>query len=866
MFSLTYDEAKARAAVVRNLRYDLDFDLTRGESFRTTTVVRFDVEDPEGVEVFLEARPIRLISATLNGVPVKGFADGRLPLDGLADSNEVVVIAEYEYSHTGEGLHRYVDPADDNVYIYAQPAVADAPRFMACFDQPDLKAAFTIRATADPSWTVRSNAAGTQTSEGRWEFEPTKPISTYLITLIAGAYAEVRDEHDGIPLALYARASYADDLQTNAPELFEVTKAALDRYHDLFGIRLPFGKYEQAFVPEFTWGAMEFPGLVVHRDEYIYRTAVTDTERARRAYIVAHEMAHMWFGDLVTMRWWDDLWLNESFATYMGYRVTAEVTRFTGAWTDFAIERKLWGYGADQRPSTHPVAPEHVADTESAFANFDGISYAKGCAALRQLVAWLGDEPFFTGLRAHFHKHAWGNATLADLLAALSAASGRDLSAWADKWLRSAQVNTLRPVVATAADGRIESLAVEQTAPADHPTLRPHRIGVGYTDAAGERRRVEVDPDGALTTLHELDGVVARDLLLNDGDLTFAKIRFDGAADPVRMLGSLESSLDRAVVWSALWDSTRDGEVPAAEFLDVVAAALPTESEVALIETVLAYSRMAVNRFLPPQARDAAHAVVSRACQEILDRAAPGSGVQLAAARMLVSGGPADPALLADWLAGRNVPEGIDVDADLRWTLLLRQVVQGGAGEAEIDAELAIDNTARGATEAARCRAAIPTAAAKEAAYALLMTDRELSNRILEAIGDGLWQPERPELTDGFVERYFTDLAASQEWRSGQLVGLLGSRAYPVYSAYDSTVEAAEALLAQPDLNAQLVRSIIDATDDLRRSIKQQTLWIDSARGSSGKSSPADRTPGGSGKPSPADRTPGGSGKPSPAR
>jgi aminopeptidase N len=829
MPSLTYDEAKARAATVRNLHYAVDLDLRSAESFRTTTVARFDVEDSEGVEVFLECRPLRLISATLNGVPVDGFGDGRLRLSGLAESNEVVVVADYEYSHTGEGLHRYVDPADGNVYTYAQPSVADAPQFMACFDQPDLKASFTIRVTADPSWIVRSNAQGTQTSAGRWEFDATRPISTYLITLIAGPYAEVRDEHDGIPLALYTRASYVDDLELNAPEIFEVTKAALDRYHELFGIRFPFVKYEQGFVPEFTWGAMEFPGLVIHRDEYIFRTAVTEVERGRRAYIIAHEMAHMWFGDLVTMRWWDDLWLNESFATYMGYRLTSEVTRFHSVWTDFAVDRKLWGYGADQRPSTHPVAPEHVADTESGFSNFDGISYAKGCAILRQLVAWLGDEPFFAGLRAHFHKHAWGNATLSDLLEALSESSGRDLRAWADKWLRAAQVNTLRPVVTFDEDGRVQSFVVEQTAPADHPTLRPHRIGIGYTGESGTRQRIEVDVDGARTPVSELDGVSARDILLNDGDLTFAKIRFDPTADPVRLLQTLDDSLNRAVVWGALWDATRDGELPATRFVDMVGAVIPGETDVALATTVLGYGRMAAGRFLPPQAQDAAQAVVSRAARELLDRSAPGSGLQLTAARTLIDG-PADPALLADWLAGRNVPEGIEVDADLRWSLLLRQVIQGEAGSPEIEAELARDTTARGASEAARCRAAVPTPEAKEAAYALLATDRELSNRILEFVGYGLWRPEHHQLTDGFVSRFFTDLAASQQWRSGQLLALLGGRAYPHYAAYESTVEEAERMLEAPDLNPQLARAVADATDDLRRSIRQREVWADTAR------------------------------------
>jgi aminopeptidase N len=819
MASLTFDEAKTRVGVVRDLSYALDFDLTSAESFRTTTVVRFGVDGP-GAETFLEVRPLRLISATLNGEPITGYADGRLPLTGLAGRNEVVVIAEYAYSHVGEGLHRFVDPADGEAYVYAQPSIAEAPQFMACFDQPDLKAPITIRATVDPSWMVRSNAAGVEVAPGRWEFAETKPVATYLITIIAGKYAEIRDEHDGIPLALYARKSYGQELAENAPELFELTKAALDRYHELFGIRYQFGKYEQAFVPEFTWGAMEFPGLVVFRDEYIYRGAVTDTERARRASIITHEMAHMWFGDLVTMRWWDDTWLNESFATYMGYRVASEATRYVDSWADFGSERKIWGYGADQRPSTHPVAPVFVADTESALANFDGISYAKGCAALRQLVAWLGDDAFFAGLRAHFDKHAWGNATLDDLLASLSAASGRDLSGWADKWLRSPQVNTLRPVFD---DGG--GFAVEQTAPEAYPTLRPHRIGISWTSpSSGLRERLEADVDGPLTGFAALRGVAMEDVLLNDGDLTFAKVRFTEDTQPARLLSRLESPLDRSVVWGAIWDAVRDGEVPAMTFLNLVRTSLAAETHVGVVEHMLGFARgVAVNRFLPVSSRWAGNAAINEACEAILAQAAPGSSRQLAAFRTLVSGMPAaEP--VRGWLAGQDLPEGVIVDDEMRWTLLLRLAILGDLTEAEIDAAQARDGSARGAVEAARCRAARPDAAAKATAFEQIVRDRELSNRMLEAIGHGFWRAEHWELTDDYVERYFAELPASQEWRSGYLLATLGGAAYPVSAAYASTVEAAERMLALPGLNTQFARAIADSTDDLRRAVRQRDL------------------------------------------
>ncbi|GHJ45429.1 aminopeptidase [Catellatospora sp. TT07R-123] len=820
--SLTHAEAVSRAATVRQLSYELDVDLTTGEeTFRSVTTVRFQAAP--GTATFLEVRADRLLAATLNGVPLpeSAFAEGRLALDGLAEQNTVEVTADYPYTRTSEGIHRFTDPADGLVYTYAQPSIADAPRFMACFDQPDLKAPVTLAVTADPSWLVRANADGAQTAPGRWEFAATKPVATYLITFVAGPYVQVDDAHDGIGMAIVARASEAEALHRDAPEIFMLTKAFLDRYHELFGVRYPFGKYDQAFVPEFSWGAMEFPGLVVFRDELLFRATVTDTERLERAAIIAHEMAHMWFGDLVTMRWWDDLWLNESFATYMGYRLVAEVTPWPQSWTRFGVGRKAWGYAADQRPSTHPIAPTEVADTDAAFANFDGISYAKGCSALRQLVAWIGDDAFLAGLRSYFDKHAWGNATLADLLDALSQASGRDLDAWARDWLRTPQVNTLRPEITWAADGSYESVAVVQTASPQFPVLRPHRIGLGWFDEQGQWRRTEIEVSGAVTPVPQLSGVRGKGLLLNDGDLTFAKIRLDDRTrtDLGALLAEQPDSLTRALLWNSAWDATRDAEWPALEFVRLAADVLPAETDVTLAESVFALARLAVNTFLPEQQREQGRAALAAAARTLLETAAPGSGRQLVGARQLTAvGGAGERELLRGWLDGTAVPEGLVVDSELRWSVLTRLSVLGDVSEAEIDAELARDNSARGEQEAVRCRASRPDPQAKAWAFDLIVREQGLSNRICAAAGLGMWQPEHAELTEPYVARFFAELPASAG-RSGDMLAHLVAAAYPVYAVSPATLAAAERALAGP-VHPLPARQLADSTDDLARALR----------------------------------------------
>ncbi|GAA2690961.1 aminopeptidase N [Actinoplanes palleronii] len=826
MPTLTRAEAADRASLVDVESYHVDLDLTgTGDTFQSRTVVRFRARS--GAATFLEFEPVTVASITLNGQPVPHpAADGqRLALSGLAEENELVVDATMRYSNNGEGLHRYTDPADGSVYLYQHLFINNAGRVLPSFDQPDLKASFRVSVTAPAEWTVATNGRLVSRDGGRWEFAPTERISTYLASLIAGPWHVRTDEHDGIPLALYARAALAEPLDAQAAEIFEITKQCLDRFHQMFEIRFPFGHYQQAFAPEFNFGAMEYPGLVVFRDEFVPRSAMTETEREHRASVIAHEMAHQWFGDLVTMAWWDDLWLNESFAEYLGARVTADATRFTGTWTTFALHRKGWGLRADQRPSTHPVAPAEVSDTDQALLNFDGISYAKGAAVLKQLIAWLGDEAFLAGLNAHFEAHAYGNATLADLLGALSKASGRDLSGWAEVWLRRAQVNTLRLEVQRDGDVYRE-VAVVQTAPDGFATLRPHRIGIGlydHTDGAVVRRELlEVDVEATgRTVLPALAGVRAADLLLlNDGDLAYAKVRLDAAsaaAVPL-LLPLLGDSLARALLWASTLDAVVDGERPVAELVTLVLAALPVETETVIIEDVLRATRGLVDRYATAETRPAALELVAQAADRLLAASPAGSSRQLAAVRGLV-GATTDTARLRAWLAGDGVPAGLAVDADLRWLVLYRLVVLGAAGPDTIEAELAADRSATGEQWAARCHAARPEPAAKQAAWAAIVGDATLSNRLIELTALGFWHPEQRELLQPYVERYFTEMPEMMRLRSGMSAEKTTLAAYPAVMVSARTRELAAGLLAAPDLNPILNRVVQDSDDDMRRAL-----------------------------------------------
>ncbi|MFC1435087.1 aminopeptidase N [Streptacidiphilus sp. N1-3] len=822
MPALTRAEAVERRRLLNVRSSTVELDLTQGdEVFGSVTVIRFACTAP-GASSFVDVKPRTLLRAVLNGQQLDPSAldDGRLPLDGLAAENELLVEAEMAYSRTGEGMHRFVDPADGEAYVYSQAFLDDGPRFFAGFDQPDLKAAYQVSVTAPEEWTVVGNSLAVRQEGGRWVFAPTPAISSYLVAVVAGPLHSVVSEHDGIPLGLHCRRSLADHLETDAEEILEITRRSFDHYHRVFDQRFPFDSYDQCFVPEFNAGAMENPGCVTFRDEFVFRSAVTSTQREERAMVVAHEMAHMWFGDLVTMRWWDDLWLNESFAEYLAYEVVSASTRFTGAWTGYAAGRKSWGCEADQRPSTHPVAPEAVEDTAQALQNFDGISYSKGASALRQLVAWLGEEAFYKGVNAHFAKHAYGNAALADLLEALGAASGRDVDSWAERWLRTSGMDTLRVdegrLLQTSADGELRphliTAAAYERSPVGQLVLRGRR---SYDLAAEPEHPFEQPAPGEPDLL-----------LLNDTDLGFVKIRFDERSwQTVReSLGAIPEELARAVLWNAARDLVRDGELSPVEYLELVAAQLPGEESVHLVQSVLGFARhTVVDEYLTPDQRPAGLALLAEVGRDLIRRTEGGpdeSGLRLVAVRALTSASstPAELAVLQSWREEGGVPGGPQLDPELSWALLLRLCVLGAAGEDEIAAELARDPSATGQEGAARCRAALPDPAAKEAAWTALF-ESDLSNYLVAATAQGFWQADQAELLRDRPQRYFAAVVAAAERRGPALGRVLGHHGFPAYAATEATVAAAEECLARTDLTAALRRALADRLDDLRRAV-----------------------------------------------
>ncbi|MFV2104144.1 aminopeptidase N [Micromonospora sp. LOL_024] len=839
MRNLTQVEATERARLLDVTGYDISLDLSSavhaagGRTFRSTTEVRFRCTEP-GASTFIEVAADSVHAATLNGAPVDlaGFsAEKGLTLTGLAGENTLVVDADFAFSNSGQGLHRTVDPVDGETYLYSQFETADAQRVFACFDQPDLKSVYTWHATVPEHWKVISNMP-VEREEAAGEglkavhFTTSARMSTYITALCAGPYHEVRYVHDGIDLGYFCRASMAQHL--DAEELNLITTQGFDFFHAQFGVRYPLPKYDQLWVPDFNAGAMENFGAVTHAEShYLFRSQVTDFEYEQRANTVLHELAHMWFGNLVTMRWWNDLWLNESFAEWASHWCNTHATRFTEAWTTFLSIRKNWGYRQDQLSSTHPVYCE-MPDLEAVEVNFDGITYAKGASVLKQLVAYVGEEPFVAGLRAYFARHAWGNATFDDLLSELETASGRKLTTFASQWLETAQVNTLRPELTIGADGAYQQVLVRQEAPGAYPTLRTHRIGVGLYDLTDgrlvRRERYEVDVDGELTELRELVGVPAADvLLLNDDDLTYTKLRLDerSMATVVQHISGFDSSLARALCWTAAWDMTRDAELATRDYVALVLAGLPAETDINLVTATLRQVSSALTFYADPQWAPTGWAGLARAARTALAAAEPGSGFQLAWARAYVSAARSseDLAILRGWLNGTEVTAGLTVDTELRWSVLQALVANGVAGAPEIEAELATDRTSSGEREAAFGHALVPTAENKAAVWAQLTGPEALPNWRHRALLQGFSHPTQVELITPYRDRYFT--AVGQVWasRDSEPAQEFAMLTYPAYLIEDDTVDATDAWLAQEGHPGPLRRLVAEGRDGVVRAL-----------------------------------------------
>ena len=822
MKNLTRDEARRRAELLSVASYDVHLDLTADDGFDSTTTIRFSCREP-GASTFVELDG-ELISAT--GVRTGEVVGNRIALHDLAADNVLTVRARGGYSRTGEGLHRFTDPADGQVYLWGMSFLDDAQRMFACFDQPDLKASISLTVDAAQGTTVVANARGTRDGD-RWSFAATERMSTYGFTVAAGPWQSVHRPHGAVTLGVHCRQSLARHL--DADELLDVTGQCLDLQERLFGRGYPFGDtYDQLFVPEFNHGAMENPGAVTFTEDFVFRSRVTEDARRKRAMVIAHEMAHMWFGDLVTMRWWDDLWLNESFATYMSVLAQASSTRWTNAWTTFVNTEKTWAYRQDQLPSTHPIAAD-IADIEAVKVNFDGITYAKGASVLKQLVAWVGQDAFLSALRDYFRAHEYGNTVLADLLGALERSSGRDLSEWSAEWLETAGCNTLRASIETDGDGTFTAFSVLQEAPAQWLTLRSHRVAVGCYDLVDGRlvrtHREELDVVGAKTEVPGLLGRPQPDLVLvNDDDLTFAKIRLDerSLATLTEHVGDVEESLPRALCWAALWDMTRDAELPARDYVAAVLGGIGGESDIGVVQSLLRQAQSAVTLFADPAWAPTGRAALAGAAHDALRAAEPGSDLQLAWTRAFatLAGSSEQLAVLRGLLDGSTPVDGLSVDTDLRWHLLGRLVALGEAGEADIDAELVRDSTSAGERQAATTRALRPTAEAKAAAWQRAVEDDTVPNAVQAAVIGGFWHAEQLDLLAPYVDRYFEAVGRVWQERPGELAQNVAVGLYPALLVDRSVVERTDAYLQSHEVPAPLARLLLEGRDGVVRSLR----------------------------------------------
>jgi aminopeptidase N len=861
--NLSRGEARQRAEDLTVESNTVTLDLTTGDkTFISDTVIRFGCRNP-GATTFIDLEADRVRQITLNGRELDPAAHdsrlGRVALPALAADNELRIVADCAYSRTGEGLHWFTDPVDGRVYLHSQFETTDAHMMYACFDQPDLKARFELTVTAPADWEVISNNAADEvaaaTGEGgpdtparRWHFPPTPVISTYITALVAGPYHVVRDSYrapDGrtIPLGTFCRRSLAEHF--DADNIFEVTRQGFAFFEQVFGRPYPFEKYDQLFVPEFNAGAMENAGCVTFLEDYVFRSRVTDASYERRAETILHEMAHMWFGDLVTMRWWDDLWLNESFATYMSVLCLAEATPWNGAWTTFANLFKAWAYRQDQLPSTHPISAD-IPDVRAVEINFDGITYAKGAAVLKQLVAYVGRDNFLTGVRGYFDRHAWGNTTLTDLLRALEDTSGRDLTAWSKEWLETAGANTLRPVYEVDADGRFTSFLVTQEAPADHPTLRSHRIAIGLYDRTDDgivrRRRLELDIVGARTEVSELVGERRPDLvLINDDDLTYAKIRLDehSLRTLITDIGEIRDPLPRALCWAAAWDMCRDAELATRDYVRLVLSGIRATAEqaaagaaaevgessadISVVQTLLRQARLATQLYADPDWRETGMAEMADALHGLLAAAEPGSDLQLAYAQafIAVAVSPEHLTLLRGLLDGAESIDGLSVDTELRWALLRRLVVRGAADEAEVAAELRRDPTAAGERHAATCRAAIPTAEAKAAAWARIMAG-DLPNAVFRATLGGFVQPDQRALLEPYAAQFFAEIERVWTSWSHDMAATFAVDAYPSLLIAESTMRMTDDYIKHSQPPSDLRRLLLEGRSGGERALGAQ--------------------------------------------
>ena len=845
--NLTRVEAQERKAIITYpIEYTVDLDLTQGpKTFVSTSTIRFGAH--AGESTFLDLIADSVESVTVNGETLdvnEVFDDDRIDLNNLKEHNEVVVKAVCRYSTTGEGLHRSVDPSDGNVYLYSQFEVPDARRVYAVFDQPDLKATFKFSVKAPQSWTVLSNmpvestedladltADGTLAgkpaeSTKLWHFATTPTMSSYLTAICAGPYAAwhtTYENEDGrtVPMSQYCRQALKDAFAKDVDYLFDITKKGFAFYAKTWGVPYPYAKYDQIYVPEYNAGAMENIGLVTIRDSYVFESKVTDALAERRVVTVLHELAHMWFGDYVTMKWWNDLWLNESFAEFTSTLATAEATDWKDAWATFCSGEKSWALAQDQLSTTHPiVAP--INDLNDTYVNFDGITYAKGASVLKQLVAYVGRERFFEGISHYLNRHAYSNATLNDLLDELEATSGRDLKTWSAKWLEQAGINTISTAVQADADGKITSLTLTQAAPTEFPVLRPHRLAVGFYDEDPQTGkivrtdRIELDVDGEHTTVAQAAGKAKPSLLLaNDDDLTYTKLRFDddSLAFAMANLYRFDDALARAVIWLSLWDMTRDGELAATDFIDTTLKMLGTETESTTFRYALAMLSTTVWHYTDAKQRNRIAKHVASELFALAKQAKAGSDEQFQLVSAYLTYGVEGDSEFADTvrglLSGSLVFEGLELDNNFRWSIMHALASINAIKQADIDAELKRRDTTENREFAVGTRASLHSKESKDWAFDQALHNDELTNSQLGEVARGFSGTHDADLADGYVDAYFEAIDWIWKNKTFHMSEVLIGDLYPAYADPAKLVEAGDRwLAAHQDADNALLRMV----------------------------------------------------------
>jgi aminopeptidase N len=840
--NLTRVEALTRSDLITAKSYSIEIDLrdvTTSPTFRSTTTVTFLAST--GASSFIDAIADTVHSISLNGVELdvsQVYSDSRIALSQLAPENTLIVDADFRYTNSGEGLHRFVDPVDGETYLYTQFEVPDSRRMFAVFEQPDVKATFQFTVHAPAGWQVISNQPSPEPvitgDHGTWVFAPTARISSYITALIAGPYQVVRDElvsssGKTIPLGVFARSSLFEFLDSDY--IFDITKKGFAYFEEKFGVAYPFEKYDQLFVPEFNAGAMENAGAVTFTETYVFRSQVSDAVRERRVVTILHELAHMWFGDLVTMRWWNDLWLNESFAEWASTIATAEATEWTHAWTTFHAMEKSWAYRQDQLPSTHPIVAT-IRDIEDVQVNFDGITYAKGGSVLKQLVAWVGRDAFFAGVQKYFEKHQWSNAVLADFLDELEDTSGRELRTWSEVWLETAGVNTLAPTIDTDDAGIITAFSLDQSAPEEWPTLRPHRLAIGFyqrnPDGVVRRsHRCEIDADGDKTEVQELIGRSRPDLILiNDDDLAYAKIRLDPQSISFAQahLSDIEDPLARALVWGSVWDSTRDAEVDPGAFIDLALRNLGAETESTTVRTVLGQLALVARNYVAPSRRSKILAHVGDSIWALAESAQPGSDsqFQFVKAFCTLASTQHHRTILEQLKKGALALPGLSIDTDLEWELLSGLALCGALDQSDIDAALARDNTSNGQQAAARTQSLLPRPQDKAAIFARLTTDPDIPNAIVRSLTLGYDVVNDQAALESLVVPYFEMLERVWQERTYKIAEYIVDGLYPGSLTSQVLVDATEEWLANhPDIPA-LRRLIQENLAGVQRALRVQ--------------------------------------------